>query len=462
MSKYASLLLKKIATIIVGDGTVNRLSGKDLVDFFNEFGFNDDYVYPNVGISTADLGNGLSRTDYTRERLKILNERQQIDSVLTVYIESSADKQFAEDAINNIMGKAPDVKTMEMTTNVSFQPKSQFDDIQEGVPIVFISYSWDDDDHIRWVRKLADDLREKHNIYSLLDKYEPAGADLVEFMNKGIRLANRVLMIGTPLYKQKSETGIGSGGKYEGSLITIEIYHNTDTFKFIPLLRRGDDFKGSFLTIASTRKGFDFRDDNLYEAKLQELVNEICGINIGAPALSRKKVVAADVLMDNIPTEYKGERWLYELMKYFSFILMDGFFDRMPNRFDMRVITMFDAWNDIIKSSVYHVNDEQLRQVVNNFYLAWNEIIEFGWRYYSVSNNGTDYVFYGVEFDVFIDNEHEDAFKQLNEMIMPLYQRYKEFVLFLDTNYPQINREKVSVEFVRMLKKEEDILTGKA
>ena len=124
MSKYASLLLKKIATIIVGDGTVNRLSGKDLVDFFNEFGFNDDYVYPNVGISTADLGNGLSRTDYTRERLKILNERQQIDSVLTVYIESSADNQFAEDAINNIMGKAPDVKTMEMTTNVSFQPKS--------------------------------------------------------------------------------------------------------------------------------------------------------------------------------------------------------------------------------------------------------------------------------------------------------------------------------------------------
>ena len=71
-------------------------------------------------------------------------------------------------------------------------------------------------------------------------------------------------------------------------------------------------------------------------------------------------------------------------------------------------------------------------------------------------------MFYGVEFDVFIDNEHEDAFEQLKEMIMPLYQRYKEFVLFLDTDYPQINREKVSVEFIRMLKKEEDILTGKA
>lgn len=308
MSKYAPLLLKRIAIVIVGDGTVNKLSGKDLVDFFNEFGFNDDYVYPNVGISTEDFGNGLSRTDYTRKRLKILNERQQIDAMLSVYIESCVDKQFAEDAINNIIGNAPEVNTVIASANVSFTPRSQFDDIQEGVPTVFISYSWDDEDHKRWVRKMADDLRNKYNICSLLDQYEPAGFDLVEFMNKGIRLANRVLMIGTPFYKQKSENGIGSGGKYEGSLITIEIYHNTDTFKFIPILRRGDDFKGSFITIASTRKGFDFRDDSLYESKMQELVNDIYLKNNGAPALSGKEAGATNVLIDTLPVEYKGER----------------------------------------------------------------------------------------------------------------------------------------------------------
>lgn len=462
MGKYAPLILKRIATVVVGDGTVNKLSGKDLVDFFNEFGFNDDYVYPNVGISTADLGNGLSRTDYTRKRLKLLNERQQIDEVLSVYTESCVDKQFAEDAINGIIGNAPTVKSVAATNDVSFQPKSQFDDIQVGVPTVFISYSWDDDEHKRWVRKLADDLRDKYNICSLLDQYEPAGADLVEFMNKGIGVADRVLMIGTPLYKQKSESGIGSGGKYEGSLITIEIYHNTGTFKYIPLLRRGNDFKASFLTIVSTRKGFDFRDDSIYEDKIKELVDEICVKNIGAPALSRKSIEATGNMVDTLPVGYKGERWLYELLKYFSFYLMDGYFDRMPCRFDMRVITMFDAWDEIIRSSVYHINDEQLRQVINDFYLAWREICEYGVHYYSGSNNGVDYVFYGAEFDIFVDKEHENAFEKLKEMIMPLYQRYKKFVSFLDSYYPKIDREKVSIDFVRMLKKEEDILSSKA
>ena len=79
--KYAPLIIKKLADLLVGNNTVNKLSGKDLVDLFNEFGFNDDYIYPNVGIATADLGNGLSRTDYARKRLRILNDKEQVDDI---------------------------------------------------------------------------------------------------------------------------------------------------------------------------------------------------------------------------------------------------------------------------------------------------------------------------------------------------------------------------------------------
>lgn len=76
--KYAPLIIKKLADLLVGNNTANKLSGKDLVDLFNEFGFNDDYVYPNVGIATADLGNGLSRTVYARKRLNKLNDKEQV------------------------------------------------------------------------------------------------------------------------------------------------------------------------------------------------------------------------------------------------------------------------------------------------------------------------------------------------------------------------------------------------
>ena len=53
--KYAPLIIKKLADLLVGNNTVNKLSGKDLVDLFNEFGFNDDYIYPNVSIWKLSL-----------------------------------------------------------------------------------------------------------------------------------------------------------------------------------------------------------------------------------------------------------------------------------------------------------------------------------------------------------------------------------------------------------------------
>ena len=216
------MTIKKIADIIVGNDTPNKMTGSELVDFFNEFGFNDDYVYPNTGITTADIGLGLSRTDYTRKRLKILNESNQMDNVLAIYIANSKDQSFAEGAISEVMGDSPKVSNNNISDSISFKPHSQFEDIKEGIPTVFISYSWDDTKHKAWAKKLADDLRQKHKICSLIDQYNPAGTNLVEFMNRGIRVSDRVLMIGTPIYKQKCEDGIGTGGKYEEVIITKE------------------------------------------------------------------------------------------------------------------------------------------------------------------------------------------------------------------------------------------------
>jgi len=456
--KYPPLIIKKLAEVLVGNDTANKMSGKDLVDLFNEFGFNDDYVYPSVGISTADMGRSLSRTDYARKRLKILNDIQQVDEVLSLYLVGCTDKPFAEDAIRKVLGKAPSVTTQ--TTNIdptAFQPKSQFDDIPQGVPVVFISYSWDDDEHMAWVRKLSDDLRSKHYVYTLLDKYNSGGASIVEFMDKGLSIAHRVLMIGTPNYKQKSESGYGTGGKYEGAIINAEIYHNTGTLKFIPLLRKGNAFKDSFSAIVAVRNGYDFRDDNLYEKNLKNLADDLYGRQAKAPALGSAAIEDVESEKE-IPEEYKGERWLFELLKNFSFYLMDGYFDRMPCRFDTRVITMFDSWNGIINSSVYHINNEELRQRINEFYQPWKDICEFGWKYYSTSSNGTDYVFYGAEFDVFKDHEYEMAFERVKNMIVTLYPKYKAFVEFLDNNYPQIDREKISIDFVKMLQHQEDVL----
>ena len=44
---------------------------------------------------------------------------------------------------------------------------SQFELIPDGVPVAFISYSWDSKEHKDWVLKLSADLREKFRVYTL-------------------------------------------------------------------------------------------------------------------------------------------------------------------------------------------------------------------------------------------------------------------------------------------------------
>ncbi len=162
---------------------------------------------------------------------------------------------------------------------------SPFDNLPEDHPVVFISYSWDSEAHKAWVRKLSDDLREKHSIYTLLDQNNRGGYDLISFMNQAVEKADRVLMIGTPEYKRKSELYDGGGVKYEDQLITIGIYNKMGTSKFIPVLRSGK-FDTSFRSLIETRTGYVMTEDADYEETLNRLAADIWNNPINAaPAL---------------------------------------------------------------------------------------------------------------------------------------------------------------------------------
>ena len=138
--------------------------------------------------------------------------------------------------------------------------------------ILFIAYSHDDDEHMTWVKRFADDLRRIGNFEVLLDQDQPRGSSLTRFMEIGLERADKVLIIGTPEYKQKSEAG--SGAAFEGSIISTELMHNIDSTKFYPILRSGT-FETSFPPALQGRIGDDLSDDSNYEKKLQIVVNSI-------------------------------------------------------------------------------------------------------------------------------------------------------------------------------------------
>ncbi len=199
--------------------------------------------------------------------------------------------------------------------------RSQLDNIPEGHPVVFISYSWDSDEHKAWVKKLSDDLRSKYAVYTLLDQYNQGGYDLISFMRQGLKRADRVLMIGTPNYKKKSESNQG-GVKFEDQLISNEIYHKMGSSKFIPILRSGQ-FDTSFTAIVETNSGYKMDDEEQYEEVLYNLAADLWNNPVNAaptlgptPTFAKKNVSETNGAF--IKEELSVERFVLEIKRLLS------------------------------------------------------------------------------------------------------------------------------------------------
>ena len=164
---------------------------------------------------------------------------------------------------------------------INIDIREKFGDITEQLrpsdPIVFISYSWDDEDHKQWVLNLADRLAID-GIDVILDRYFlRAGKSIPHFVENSINSANKILMIFTPNYKLKADKREGGVG-YEYSIMNIDLYKNqTSNDKIIPVLRSGNmdesipTFMQQFIHInISNNANFE----NSYRDILREIRNE--------------------------------------------------------------------------------------------------------------------------------------------------------------------------------------------
>ena len=109
-------------------------------------------------------------------------------------------------------------------------------------PKVFISYSHDSSDHEKRVLAFSERLRND-GVDSQLDQYvdgtPPKGWP--RWMEDQLDSAQFVLVICTETYHRRflgrEDPDKGKGADWEGSLITLEMYHvRSNTSKFVPLL----------------------------------------------------------------------------------------------------------------------------------------------------------------------------------------------------------------------------------
>jgi hypothetical protein len=143
-------------------------------------------------------------------------------------------------------------------------------------PKVFVSYSWDDEEHKNWVANLARKLRED-GVETILDRWHAVPGDqLPEFMEREIRTNDFVLIICTPKYKKKSDNRTGGVG-YEGDIIAGEVFVKNNDRKFIPVLAKGtwqeaapSSLLGKYYIDLSARVGRELRYADLLSTLLED------------------------------------------------------------------------------------------------------------------------------------------------------------------------------------------------
>ena len=164
-------------------------------------------------------------------------------------------------------------------------------------PTAFITYSWDDEEHKKWVKQLASRLR-RDGIDVVLDRWANApGSQLTAFMEQAVSDNDFVLVICTSGYRIRSDQRRGGVG-YEGDIITSEIFYRGNLEKFIPILRSGTWGDGETTDAAATwlrgKVYIDLSGDPYSEDNYRELVSTLFGQRETAPPLGEPMVAAPE------------------------------------------------------------------------------------------------------------------------------------------------------------------------
>ncbi|TQQ01806.1 toll/interleukin-1 receptor domain-containing protein [Vibrio cholerae] len=149
------------------------------------------------------------------------------------------------------------------------------DEITHRPPKVFISYSWDNEAHKKWVAQFATELRQSGVDAFIDDWYLRPGDPITEFMEKSISTSDFVLIVCTEKYKEKSDSRSGGVG-YEESIISNDLFQNTNHRKYIPIIAKNSNGKNIPRALHS-KVYIDLSSEEHYLQSFQKLLLALFG-----------------------------------------------------------------------------------------------------------------------------------------------------------------------------------------
>jgi len=164
-------------------------------------------------------------------------------------------------------------------------------------PKVFISYSWESEEHKTWVRELGERLT-LNGVNVRLDQWQLVpGQSLTQFMETEVNACDFALVICTKDYCRKSLARAGGVG-YEQQIITGNIVAGMAREHFIPILRDGDFRPGPECSIPGQFLGVyavDMRDGSDIDKAIEVLLRAI----FKQPAATQPSIGPRPTFLDN-------------------------------------------------------------------------------------------------------------------------------------------------------------------
>lgn len=253
----------KLFQAINQQGLPTYFSGSRFIDVIREF--DPTFADYNQYISyRQEKGLSTSRKNYYYDILMMFNEEIRKQIIERIWEEVNASEKEATQK------QEPAIIQFEDLPVVEQQEPAVATEVIDN-PTVFISYSWDNEEHKNWILGLATKLME-NGVKVLLDRYELGpGKNMLHFMDEAIKQSDKVVMIFTPNYKLKAEKRQGGVG-YEYSILNVDLYKTiASNNKYIPVLKEGTtetsipDFIQQFIAI-------HMNDNYRFDEKINELL----------------------------------------------------------------------------------------------------------------------------------------------------------------------------------------------
>jgi len=136
---------------------------------------------------------------------------------------------------------------------------------------VFISYSWDGEEHQAWVQGLATDLDQYHELHVTFDLFDLDNfSDKNFFMEKAVQDSDIIIIVTTEKYRQKADSRTGGVG-IETYLTAIRHWEESEggrASKIVVVSR--EKYSTPFYLKGKLR--VDFHEDDLYQKSLSYLI----------------------------------------------------------------------------------------------------------------------------------------------------------------------------------------------